>query len=780
MYNRFFRLLSSIILLSLFLYGFPTGLAEERESSWFVEEPFLTMEQPGTDAEVSAQENESLPEELSELFIEAEASLMLEVEQAETGIQNRDISEETPLVSEWSSRSVISNPEIELGVRMRILPSVQDGKEYYPLKEVPETIFTLFGKTPGAPLPGQASVKLPAMPVSTTTGVGSFGTVELAPGTYSYTVKETAGTAAFIQYDDTEHIITVTVNNTDDDNDGYYDYVITADSLSGNRADALFENAYLSKPFTVRVGVTTPNPGDEGRRFIIRINTDVPGMIPDSSLSLTFNLSNEEEKTIYGLPVGTECEIVGEQADGYTVTYDPSPILIITEEEGIAQNQVMVNYLGKDSVSVDLNTWLLLYGYSYKDDGMNTYYYYPNTDTYYKVELIPPAELSAWQTTRTNRALFAFSGQKFTNKYRSLRMPFSGISFTADMLVDEHGDPVNEKEFVYTVRQTDENYSYIDYDIRREYQSSVEYKVYIRVYRDSDGRLQAEIEPVGTVTSVPMFEDEYRATSLSVAKSVSGKGASTTQEFRVRVTLERRRVESDAEEDTAPDSDDWVPLRNWQFVAAYGTITTRTGSDGSSSTFREFNVYRNYRTASDGSVTLTLKHRDYIMLHGIPDGIRYSIEEADYEFQNYWPQYSVAVGSKEKSRYNEIVNIDADGQRIINCVILNVYGKGDPYVPGNTIGKLFLPKGTVVVEEGAFAETKFISVICNEGLKEIREYAFQNCKYLSEVHFPKSIRFIDDTAFIGTRVSKVYGYKNTEAERFAIYNRCEFIPLDKQ
>ena len=97
------------------------------------------------------------------------------------------------------------------------------------------------------------------------------------------------------------------------------------------------------------------------------------------------------------------------------------------------------------------------------------------------------------------------------------------------------------------------------------------------------------------------------------------------------------------------------------------------------------------------------------MLHGIPDGIRYSIEEADYESQHYWPRYSVAVGSKQKSRYNEIVNIDADGQKIINCVILNIYslvpitGHGDP------------ARRTI-----AMAVCLFVALACEIGRRKLR------------------------------------------------------------
>ena len=580
------------------------------------------------------------------------------------------------------------NPEIELNVHKTILPSVQSGNEYYPLKEVPTIYFSLTAAS-GTPMPAKKNIAIGPMPVSSDPydyeAEETFGTVSLSPGTYHYTVKEAAGTATFIEYDDTEHGITVTVKETDDDNDGYYDYEITADSVYDNEATALFENPYLSEPLTVRVEVTTPNPGDEHRKFSVRINTDVPSSVPGSTLSFMFNLADGEQTVVFGLPVGSEYEVVGESAAGYSVTYQPTAKGEITKEEGTEKNRVLVSYLGKDSVSVDLDTWLLLYGYTppFKDDGSNTYYYYPNYNTYFKIELTPPDELSAWQTTRTNRAVFAFSGQKYGNKYRSLRMPFTGITFTADMLVDEKGDPVNEKEFIYTVRQIEENYSYIDYDVRREYQPSVEYKVYIHVYKDSDGKMQAEIEPVGTVTAVPMFEDAYRATSLSVAKSVSGTGASASQEFRVRITLERRAIESDPESDRSPDDFDWVPLRNWQFVAAYGTIQTTTSGDTTTTT-RKFSGYQNYRTASDGSITLTLKHRDYIMLHGLPDTIRYSIEEYDYESQHYWPRYSVHVGKKEKRRYNEIIDIDADGQQIINCIIMNIYslvpitGHGDP------------------------------------------------------------------------------------------------------
>ena len=100
-------------------------------------------------------------------------------------------------------------------------------------------------------------------------------------------------------------------------------------------------------------------------------------------------------------------------------------------------------------------------------------------------------------------------------------------------------------------------------------------------------------------------------------------------------------------------------------------------------------------------------------------------------------------------------------------------------MPGKNIGKLILPKSTIVVKSGAFERTMFISIVCNEGLKEIESDAFSNCYYLSEVHFPKTIEKIDDDAFnMCYCLTTVYGYTDTEAERFAIYNRLRFISLD--
>ncbi|MCR4707422.1 MAG: hypothetical protein K5746_05680, partial [Clostridiales bacterium] len=324
------------------------------------------------------------------------------------------------------------NPEVEFSVRKIIAESDPqgDGKTYLPIKEVPAITFTL-----RRPSGATNTATVPAMPVGTTTGNTTISKVTLEPGNYTYTITENAGTAEFIKYNETQHVISVTVSNTDENGDGYYDCTIVSkdgegqaiidddiiDHQGSNSLRAVFRNQYKTVPLTVKLGVTMPITEDPS--FTIRVNTDVPGTLPGggSSQSMSFSLKDGEEKIIYGLPVGTKYEVIGESAEGYTVSYDPGSTGETTEEEGTAKNRVLVNYLGKDSASVDLDTWLLLYGYPYKDDNTNTYYYYPNTGTYFKIELVPPDDAPKSQQTRTNRAVFSYSGPKRTNQYRSLR-----------------------------------------------------------------------------------------------------------------------------------------------------------------------------------------------------------------------------------------------------------------------------------------------------------------------------------------------------------------------
>jgi len=73
------------------------------------------------------------------------------------------------------------------------------------------------------------------------------------------------------------------------------------------------------------------------------------------------------------------------------------------------------------------------------------------------------------------------------------------------------------------------------------------------------------------------------------------------------------------------------------------------------------------------------------------------------------------------------------------------------YIPGdNDIGKIEIKDGTTVVASRVFDYEKIESVSFPDSIEFIGEYAFYNCKYLSEINIPCTVSGIGTQAFHGT------------------------------
>ena len=105
--------------------------------------------------------------------------------------------------------------------------------------------------------------------------------------------------------------------------------------------------------------------------------------------------------------------------------------------------------------------------------------------------------------------------------------------------------------------------------------------------------------------------------------------------------------------------------------------------------------------------------------------------------------------------------------------------------------KFDIPKSVTRIEEGAFMMTGLEDITIHDDIEFIDGYAFADCYSLKSVVIPTTVKEIGEKAFayyneiggiaINAYLSsqfKIFGYRGTEAERYALEYGHEFIALD--
>ena len=102
---------------------------------------------------------------------------------------------------------------------------------------------------------------------------------------------------------------------------------------------------------------------------------------------------------------------------------------------------------------------------------------------------------------------------------------------------------------------------------------------------------------------------------------------------------------------------------------------------------------------------------------------------------------------------------------------------------------LTIPGSVKTLKKWTAAHSNLDKVILNEGVESILKHAFVNCNF-KEIYIPKSVTTIEELAFGYDNMDslspqkiegfKIYGYKNTAAEKYAQDNEFEFIALDDE
>lgn len=88
---------------------------------------------------------------------------------------------------------------------------------------------------------------------------------------------------------------------------------------------------------------------------------------------------------------------------------------------------------------------------------------------------------------------------------------------------------------------------------------------------------------------------------------------------------------------------------------------------------------------------------------------------------------------------------------------------------GNMAMEVIVPKNTVYIGQGAFAQCRFLeSVVIEDGMFKIDEKAFEGCINLKRIHIPHTVISIADNAFLGCKEDLIIVcVKDSTAEKYA-------------
>ncbi len=239
----------------------------------------------------------------------------------------------------------------------------------------------------------------------------------------------------------------------------------------------------------------------------------------------------------------------------------------------------------------------------------------------------------------------------------------------------------SEGTYIYKLSEVKGNDTGIVYD-NTEYYVKVEVKLVEKEYEAKVRYFKDEACTVSLTTDLPTFNNTTKPTgSLTISKTVSGNAASTTKEFTFIVKL-------------IPNSD----TTNNNII--YGNVT---------------NV-----TVIDNEISFKLKAGDSKTINGLPDGIRYTVQELDsngytvsakvnddpVQLENNMLEGTIAAGVETKIVFNNHKSyVYPPNPPIMDEIIVEITGNSDSVVYDGTEHSV---KGyTVKISDPRYTEADF-------------------------------------------------------------------------
>ena len=239
----------------------------------------------------------------------------------------------------------------------------------------------------------------------------------------------------------------------------------------------------------------------------------------------------------------------------------------------------------------------------------------------------------------------------------------------------------SEGTYIYKLSEVKGNDTGIVYD-NTEYYVKVEVTLVEKEYEAKVSYFKDEACTVSLTTDLPTFNNTTKPTgSLTISKTVSGNAASTTKEFTFIVKL-------------IPNSD----TTNNNII--YGNVT---------------NV-----TVIDNEISFKLKAGDSKTINGLPDGIRYTVQELDsngytvsakvnddpVQLENNMLEGTIAAGRETKVAFNNNKSyVYPPNPPIMDEIIVEITGNSDSVVYDGT--EHSVKDYTVKISDPRYTEADF-------------------------------------------------------------------------
>ena len=556
-------------------------------------------------------------------------------------------------------------------------------------------------------------------------------------GKYTYTLKQKADSAkAYVEHDTATHTIEIDVKDEEGQLScsAFYD----GEEIKGSEA-CVIHNKYLagdlvvscqaeeaSNGVTFPVTVKLPAVGKYMSRFayaVKHLDGTIDSVTPDTD-SVTAQLAHGETLTIMGIPLGVTYQVAGQGTTEYLVSYD------ITRSGKIANDKETKAsvYFNKDAVSVTLESTIFLYGTVYSQNGSHRYDFpgksTPVTLTLRAKDSDAPLPLGA---SGVYEKTMSFSPNSAHGMKKGIKGTFKldSIVFKAEDLGQE-----SERDFVYYIVHGEGNQktplAYLNYNIDTNMPNEKQVEVTVTIKRDESGKLMASVQypddsykymdnDTGVVTEA-RFADQYLSTSVSIEHENIGGGSRLEDMASISLYLLDEKKQ---------------PMKDWSFYTS--EKETESGEEEKAAK----------KPDNEGKLSFKLSDKGSVVVYGIPNGVKYSIEKEDA--RGYEPEFDIIMVSDESSEQAEtegVINADGEANGRIICKIVDTFHfKQEDYFA------IALPTKTTTIMKGALSGTAAEVYVLPEKIEKIEKGAFDDLPNARFIVIPENAKTPDRSLF---------------------------------
>ena len=496
--------------------------------------------------------------------------------------------------------------QIEIAVQSRIVGHEYNGEQYYLAFDIKNAFEFTLSPIDGSPIP--ENNKLVAGEIiagNSESDLASFDEIIIdKEGEYKYTVRETdkSGDFPYFTFDAAEHEITVQVVEHEGKLEASVDYgTPEADYLVIENKYEAYDLEVFCKSiggsdydeYSIAISFYDGNDRLDPYTYTYIQNDGTEIKSETGTSGKTVTLKNGEGVVIPALPKGSNYSVEGKEKEGYRIAYD-----VNRNGSDIQSNiNTVVTFADENlSCTLEIPARVQLYGHNESVEK----YYYPGITTVFPLQLeaiTPNAPMPGGAASPYMARRWGFNVLKGTgNQYRSILGDFGEIVFTEeDLLINPSG------VFKYKVTRTREEYSFIEYDFRDNYEAP-EYTITVELKREN-GKLVAVF-----IEDIPLFRHRFVCSSMRIKNRIMS--IDNTRQLKSPIEL------------AIFGEDDRLLFAGWNLIVGYGRYEEPARLTGYT-----IDYYDCLTIDQEGKAVLNLSDHEFAVVFNLVDGMQYHIKE---------------------------------------------------------------------------------------------------------------------------------------------------------